>query len=154
MKTTLRLLLFGFLFFAMVPVLQAQYGPTYGATGRRRSIAPQAQEPQQKPEPMTAEQMVDAEMPNIVEAIDLSDFEQAILRSILTKYVQQRIEVQILNLDPVKAREAYENIHLKQDEEFKASLPEDKYEALVKYQENGGKKVKSKKKRKKKNKPE
>jgi hypothetical protein len=135
----------------MVPVLQAQYNRNYGATGRRR-LAPQSQEPQKKAEPMTADEMVAAEMPNITKALALNDFEQAVLKAILTNFVQQRIEVQILNLGPEKSREAYENINRKQDEELKASLPADKYEALVEYQQNGGKKVKSKKKKKKKNK--
>jgi len=134
-----------------VPVVQAQYNQPYGASGRRR-MAPQTQEPQKKPEPLTADEMVDAQMPRITEALALNDFEQAVLKSILTKYVQQRIEVQILNLGPEKTREAFEKINLNQDEELKASLPEDKYDALIEYQKNGGKKVKSRKKKKKKNK--
>jgi hypothetical protein len=151
MKVIRTYLTFIILFFGMIPVLQAQYS-TYGSTGRRRPIAPQSQEPREKPEPMTADEMVAAEMPNITEALALNDFEQAVLKAILTKYVQQRIEVQILNLGPEKTHEAYENINRKQDDEFKASLPADKYEALVEYQQNGGKKVKSKRKKKKKNK--
>jgi len=151
MKSILNTLVFVILFLGVVPDIQAQYNRTYGATGRRRSIAPQSQEPREKAAPMTADEMVAAEMPNITEAISLNDFEQAVLTAILTKYVQQRIEVQILNLSPEKTREAYENINRKQDEELKASLPEEKYDALVEYQQNGGKKVKSKKRKKKKN---
>ncbi len=128
--------------------MEAQYN---GAMGRRR-IVPQSQEPQKKPEPMTADEIVAAEMPKITEALSLNDFEQAILKSILTKYVQQRVEVQILNLPPEKMREAFEKINRNQDEELKASLPQDKYDALVEYQKNGGKKVKSKKRKKKKDK--
>ncbi len=97
--------------------------------------------------------MVAAEMPNIIKVIDLNEFEQAILTTILTKYVQQRIEAQILNLGPEKTREVFENINIKQDEELKISLPEEKYNALLEYRENGGKKVKSKKKNKKKSGP-
>lgn len=149
MRPIIKTFTFLILFFGMVPVLQAQYNNTYGATGRRR-IAPQSQEPREKVEPMTADERVAAEMPNITKALSLNDFEQAVLTAILTKYVQQRIEIQILNLSPEKTHEAYENINRKQDEEFKASLPEDKYEALIEYQQNGGKKVKSKKKKKKK----
>ncbi|MBT8280624.1 MAG: hypothetical protein KJO16_03530 [Muriicola sp.] len=122
-----------------------------GAMGRRR-ITPQTQTPPEKAEPMTAEELVEAEMPKLLESIEFSEFEQAILKSILTKYVQQRIEIQILKLSPEKTREAYEQINLSQDEELKASLPEDKYEALKAYRERGGKKAKSKKRKKKKNK--
>ena len=151
MRNIIKTFAFFILFFGMVPVLQAQYNNPYGVNSRRR-IAPQAQEPREKAEPMTADELVAAEMPKLTKALSLSDFEQAVLTAILTKYVQQRIEVQILNLSPEKTLEAYENINQKQDEEFKASLPQDKYEALVEYQQNGGKKVKPKKKKKKKNK--
>lgn len=137
----------------MTPVLQAQYSSTYGANGRTRRLAPQTQEPREKAEPMTADQMVATEMPKLAEAIDLNEFEQAIVTAILTKYVQQRIEAQILNLGPEKTREVFENILRKQDEELKVSLPEEKYKAFVEYQENGGKKVKAKKKKKKKSEP-
>ncbi|NER11148.1 hypothetical protein SAMN06265375_104136 [Muriicola jejuensis] len=142
-------ILFSIIF--LIPSLEAQIDPRYGNMGRRR-ITPQTQQAPEKAEPMTAEEMVEAEMPKIQEAIELSDFEEAVLRSILTKYVQQRIEVQILNLGPDKTREAFEDINIKQDEELKASLPEDKYLALKEYRENGGKKPKEKKKKKKKNK--
>jgi hypothetical protein len=148
MRKITKVFAFFILFVGTIPVLQAQYGSPYGATGRRR-IVPQTQEPREKAEPMTADEMVAAEMPKLTKALSLTDFEQAVITTILTKYVQQRIEVQILNLSPEKTLEAYEKINLNQDEEFKASLPEDKYEALVEYQKNGGKKVKSKKKKKK-----
>jgi len=134
-------------FFAATFYAEAQYG----AMGRRR-IAPQTQDKPEPAEPMTAEELVEAEMPKLLEAIEFSDFEQAILKSILTKYVQQRIEIQILKLEPEKSREAYEQINLKQDEELKASLPADKFEALKEYRENRGKKSKSKKRKKKKSK--
>ncbi len=148
-KHHLLTLLFCFVF--MIPSLEAQIDQRYGAMGRRR-LTPQAQQAPEKPKPMTAEEMVDAEMPKITEAVELTDFEQAILRSILTKYVQQRIEVQILDLGPDKTREAFEAINANQDAELKASLPEDRYNALKEYRENGGKKPKEKKKKKKKNK--
>ncbi len=154
-RTTMRTIFKTFaliiLFFGMTPVLNAQYNQYQRNTGRRRTI-PQAQEPVKKAEPLTADEMVAVQMPKITEALSLNDFEQAVLTSILTKYVQQRIELQILNLSPEKTREARENIDRKQDEEFKASLPEEKYDALIEYQQNGGKKVKSKKRKKKKNK--
>jgi hypothetical protein len=98
---------------------------------------------------LTAEEMVANEMPKITEAIGLNDFEQAVVSSILTKYVQQRIELQILDLGPEKTREAYEIMRTKQEEELKAGLPEEKYNALLDYQENGFKKAKKKKKKKK-----
>ncbi|QBA64296.1 hypothetical protein [Muriicola soli] len=138
--TLLILFLLGISFYAEAQV---------GAMGRRR-IVPQTQTAPAKTEPMTAEELVEAEMPKLLESIDFSEFEQAILKSILTKYVQQRIEIQILQLSPEKTREAYEQINLSQDEELKASLPEDKYEALKAYRERGGKKAKTKKRKKKK----
>ncbi len=130
---------------------EAQVDPRFRSMGRR-NLAPQAQEPPEKAKPQTAEEIVEAEMPNILKAVEFSDFEQAVLRSILTKYVQQRIEIQILNLGPEKTREAFETINLNQDEELKASLPEEKYNALKEYRESGGKKPKEKKRKKKKNK--
>ncbi|NNE01522.1 MAG: hypothetical protein HKN52_00020 [Eudoraea sp.] len=135
-----------------IPVLQAQYGPTYGAMGRRQSVVPQSQEPRQKAEPLTADQIVANEMPKITEALELNDFEQAVVSSILTKYVQQRIELQILGLEPEKMKEATDLIRTRQNEELKAGLPEDKYKALQELQENGFKKKKTKKKKKKKDK--
>ncbi|MBT8307852.1 MAG: hypothetical protein KJN85_13005, partial [Maribacter sp.] len=84
--------------------LQAQYG--YGSgygyggygygrgsgLGRGRSAIPQAQTPQKEPENLTADEIVDNEMPAIAEAIELNEFETAVLSSILKKYVQERIE--------------------------------------------------------------
>lgn len=151
MKKALHFILFFFVLLLAMPELEAQY--RYGANGRRRSVVPQTQtEPQKKADPLTAEEMVANEMPKITEAIGLNDFEQAVVSSILTKYVQQRIELQILDLGPEKTREAYENMRIKQEEELKAGLPEEKFNALLDYQENGFKKVKKKKKRKKKDK--
>jgi hypothetical protein len=138
-------------FLGVSTALEAQVNPRYQSMGRG-TMASQAQIPQEKEQPKTAEELVEAEMPKINEVVEFSDFEQAILRSILTKYVQQRIEVQILNLGPEKTREAYEIIHRNQEEELKASLPEEKYNALKSYFENGGKKPKDKKRKKKKNK--
>lgn len=147
MRTNQHHILLILFFFVATFYAEAQYG----TMGRRR-IAPQTQDKPEPAEPMTAEEMVEAEMPKLLEVIDFSEFEQAILKSILTKYVQQRIEIQILKLEPEKTREAYEQINLKQDEELKASLPADKFEALKEYRENRGKKSKSKKRKKKKNK--
>ncbi len=152
MRTKHHFFIFLFSALFLIPSLEAQVDQRYGAMGRRR-LAPQTQAaPPEKAENLTAAEMVDAEMPKIREAIEFSEFEAAVLRSILTKYVQQRIEVQILNLGPEKTREAFETINLNQEEELKASLPEEKYNALKEYRDNGGKRLKEKKRKKKKNK--
>ena len=145
--------------------LQAQYGYGgggygYGTRGsgygRGRSGIPQAQEPQKEPENLTAEEIVDNEMPAIAEALELNEFETAVLSSVLKKYVQERIEMQILKLTPDKMREKMEKITERQDEELKAGLPMEKYEAFVELQKKGvaktNKEKKKKEKRKKKNK--
>lgn len=140
--------------------LQAQYGGYGGyggygyggygyGYGRRNSI-PQVQHEPEEPEPMTAEQIVDAEMPNITEALDLNAFEAAVLSSTLKKYVQKRIELQILQLEPDQMRESMEKITMAQDAELKAGLPPEKYEAFVEMQKNGVKKTQKEKKKKKK----
>ena len=149
--------------------LQAQYGYGgggygYGGRGRGsgygrgRSSIPQAQEPQKEPENLTAEEIVDNEMPAITRALELNEFETAVLSSVLKKYVQERIEMQILKLTPDKMREKMEKITERQDEELKAGLPMEKYEAFVELQKNGvaktnkEKKKKDKRQKKKKNK--
>ena len=158
----------GIRFFLILSVLlgsseiYAQYGYGGGGYGGRgnygygsqRSSIPQAQETQKEPEPKTAEQLVDSEMPRISEALALNDFEQAVLSSVLKKYVQERIEAQILKLPPEKMLEVYENITKRQDEELKAGLPLEKYEAFVAMQKEGVAKTlkKSKKKTKEKRK--
>ena len=125
--------------------LQAQYGyggggygyGGRGTYGRGRSSIPQAQEPQKEPENLTAEEIVDKEMPAIAGALELNEFETAVLSSVLKKYVQERIEMQILKLSPDKMREKMEEITARQDEELKAGLPLEKYEAFVELQKNG-----------------
>ena len=127
------------------------YGRGGYGYGRQRSSIPQAQETPKEPEPKTAEQLVDDEMPSITKALELNDFEQAVLSSVLKKYVQERIEAQILKLPPEKMREVYENITKRQDEELKAGLPLEKYEAFVALQKEGvAKTLKKKKKQKRK----
>ncbi|MFH6604095.1 hypothetical protein ACEZ3G_11450 [Maribacter algicola] len=129
------------------------YGSGYGyGYGRQRSAIPQVQENQKEPEPMTADQIVDAEMPGIAETLELNDFETAVLSSILKKYVQQRIEMQILKLDADQMRAGMEKITKLQDEELKAGLPLEKYEAFVEMQKNGLQKAKKEKKKEKKRK--
>ena len=154
MRSLQRILFFLTFSLCAVTIVEAQADPRFRSMSRR-TMASQAQQqqPLEKDQPKTAEELVEAEMPKILEAVDFSEFEQAILRSVLTKYVQQRIEAQILNLGPEKTREVYESINRNQDEELKASLPEEKYNALQAYLERGGKKQKDKdKKKKKKNK--
>ena len=126
------------------------YGGRGGGYGRGRSAIPQAQEIQKEPENLTAEEIVDNEMPSITAALELNEFETAVLSSVLKKYVQERIEMQILKLTPDKMREKMENITERQDEELKAGLPIEKYEAFVELQKNGVAKTNKEKKKKEK----
>ncbi len=129
------------------------YGRGGYGYGRQRSTIPQAQETPKEPEPKTAEQLVDDEMPSITEALELNGFEQAVLSSVLKRYVQERIEAQILQLPPEKMREVYDNITKRQDEELKAGLPLEKYEAFVALQKEGVAKTLKKKKKETRKKP-
>lgn len=134
---------------------QYGYGSGYGYGYGRHSAIPRAQEPVKEPEPLTAEQIVDNEMPMIAEALDLNDFEVAVLSSTLKKYVQQRIEMQILKLNNEQIIAGMERITAEQDKELKAGLPPEKYEAFVAMQKDGlhktQKKLKKEKKKKSKN---
>jgi len=153
MKTNKLFFLSILLSILTVPVVEAQYGYGYGnrnAYGRQRSAVPQADHTPKKEDPLTAEEIVAREMPKLSEALELNEFENAVVSSILTKYVKQSIELQLLKLDADKTREAMENIRLNQKEELMAGLPEDKYNALVAIQQEGYKKSKKKKKKKKK----
>ena len=158
MKTNIKYFIALFTILLMGSELQAQYGYGYGGRGgygygRQRSAIPQAQETQKEPEPKTAEQLVDGEMPGIAEALKLDAFETAIMSSVLKKYVQERIEARILELPPEKMREVYEKITARQDEELRAGLPLEKYEAFVKMQKEGvAKTIKNQKKEEKKKK--
>lgn len=133
---------------------QYGYGSPYGyggMYGRGRSYVPQAGpvESDKKETPPTAEEIVESQMPSITEALELDPFEAAIVKTSLTQSVQQRIELSILELEPLKMKEEIEKIQKRQDEELKAGLPAEKYEAYVELQNN---QFKVKKKRKKKNK--
>lgn len=133
------------------PVLQAQYG--YGnrnRNGRQRNAIPQAQESPKKEEPLTAEQIVSVEMPNISEQLNLNEFEKAVVSTTLVKYLKQRMELQLLKLTPEKTREGMERIFKEQDEELKNGLPEEKFNAFIDLRKDGFKKKKGKKKKKKK----
>ena len=92
--------------------------------------------------------MVDTQMPAIAEALELNEFEKAVVSTTLIKYMKQRIEIQILQLETDKMREAYEKINLNQDAELKAGLPAEKYEAFLNLKEDGIRKTKRKKKKK------
>lgn len=137
--------------------LSAQYGYGYGSPygsryGRQQRVVPNAGPTEAKKDdtPPTAEEIVDAQMPSITEEIGLDPFEQAVVRTALLQSVQQKIELQILELEPLKMKEAFEKIDAKTKEELKAGLPEDKYNAFVELQENSFKAKKKKKKKKKK----
>ena len=87
---------------------QAQMG-RYGIYDSGRSSLPRGPEvPAKEEEPKTAEELVAAEMPKITEALELNDFEQAVVSSVLTKYTQKRIELQLLQLPKDDAMAAYE----------------------------------------------
>ncbi|NKI32125.1 hypothetical protein [Croceivirga thetidis] len=137
----------------------AQFGNPYGNPnmnrfGRGRTAIPQTQTPQKEPEPLTAEEYVDTQMPRLVETLELGPFEEAVMRTTLVKYVQKRMELQILQLEPQKMKEEFEKLGKLQNEELEAGLPPEKYEAYLKLVENPSKaereSKKSKRKRKKK----
>ncbi|MEE9365005.1 MAG: hypothetical protein V3U92_20575 [Cellulophaga sp.] len=155
MKNIKCLFITSFVLFLSITEIQAQYGNGYGNNGygrRRRSSIPATQTPQKEVKPPTAKEIVAGQMPKITELLELNAFEQAIMSTTLIKYVQQRIEIQILELTPEKTKESFEQIHKKQDAELKENLPADKYEAFVALQEDGFKRNKKKKKKKSKKK--
>lgn len=143
------------LVFSITPLL-AQYGYGRGYNGygygRQRNSIPQVEQTPEKKDPPTAQEIVDSQMPVITETLDLNEFEKAVVTSILTKYIQQRIELQILQLDADKTRETLDKIKENEDAELKSGLPEDKYEAFKQLQKDGVQKTKKKKKKAKKNK--
>ncbi|MBM1107402.1 hypothetical protein JQC67_14705 [Aurantibacter crassamenti] len=167
MKINTKFLFAAFIILLTGAELQAQYGYGNGyggggygyGYGRQRNAIPQAHSEPKAPEPKTADQIVDDEMPGITEALELNEFEAAVMSSILKKSIQKRIELQILELAPDKMREALEKITEQQTEELKSGLSEEKYEAFVELQKKGlakaqkEKKKEGKKKKKKKKKP-
>ncbi len=116
--------------------------------GRQRSAIPQTQTPPPEPEKLTAEQRVDQEMPKLIEVMGLDPFEQAIVRSVLVKSVQKRMELQILDLEQKKMMEEYGKIVKEQDEELKAGLPEEKFQIYMDMRENPSKTKRKQKKKK------
>lgn len=139
--------LIGFVSFA-----EAQYG--YGQPGnQRRSSLPRGPvQEKEEVKPKTAEEIVDMQMPRILEVIDLNPFEEAVVRSIMNKYVQQSIELRLLQLDADQTREGMEKIRRNQEAELKAGLPPAKFEAFQELREEGFYKMKKKKKKRKKGK--
>ncbi len=153
-KTFLFTSVFILIGFMGIETLSAQYGYGNrfgGRYGRQRSTVPQAQEPQKAPEPLTAEELVDERMPSITESLQLNPFEEAVVRTTLVKYVDKKLQLQILELEPEKMREEYEKLGKLQNEEMKAGLPEDKYQAYLELEKNRfkAKKKKGRKKKKK-----
>ena len=148
-----------FLLFVMILVavpVQAQvgYGNPYGSPYGRQQRSSLPQGPEYNPEddrPRTAEEIVESQMPQIKEAIELNPFEEAVVRRILEKSVQKRIELQILGLDADKTKESLEKIKREQDEELEQSLSPEKFEAFMALYDTGkkGRKAKKKKKRSK-----
>ena len=132
--------------------MEAQVRSGYPYGGRPNSIIPSANDPQPEAKPLTAEEIVEKRMPKITEAANLNGFEQAVVSAVLNKYVQQAIELKILELDPNTTKEKVDEIRKNQDAELKAGLPEEKYEIVADLLENGSNKLKKKKKKKKKNK--
>lgn len=149
MKSTNSLLLIT-LFLLFGNYLNAQVGMG-NRFGRQRTAIPQSPTPPKEPEKLTAKEYVDKEMPEIKELMELDPFEEAVVRSILEKYVQKRMELQILQLEPKKMKEEYEKIREMQNAELKAGLPEEKFQTYLELLENRSK-VKRKQKKKKKNK--
>ncbi|WP_276166571.1 hypothetical protein [Zobellia alginiliquefaciens] len=163
MKNNIPYVILFFVLLLTSPELMAQYGyggggygygggGYGGGYGRQRSAIPQVQDTPKEPEPKTAEQIVNDEMPNIAAVLELNEFESAVMSSVLKKYLQKRIEMQILQLTPEQMREGMEKITKAQDEELKAGLPIEKYDAFVEMQKKGMQKTKKEKKREKKRK--
>ncbi|WP_411030914.1 hypothetical protein [Spongiimicrobium sp. 3-5] len=159
MKVSIQFVLTLFVFILCAPELQAQYqnGRRYGngygnGYGRRSSTLPRVQSPPQEAKPLTAEEVLDQQMPKITETLELNDFEQAVVSTTLLKYFKERQQLQLLSLEPEKAREGYEAILKKENDELKAGLPEEKYQAYLDLKEEGFNKANRKKKKKKKKK--
>ena len=132
--------------------VEAQYRNGYPGYGRQNSIIPRSNDPKPEAKPLTAEEMVEKQMPNISQAAGLNEFEQAVVSSILTKYVQKAIELQILGLDENTTKEQLQQIKKDQEAELKAGLPDEKFNIIKEIQEEGFRKVKSRQKKKKKKK--
>ena len=152
MKARIQIILaFAFLLLGS-SIAEAQYRNGYPYYGRPNSIIPRSNDEKAEPKALTASEMVANEMPKISEAADLNEFEEAVVTSILTKYVQQTIELRLLELETNKTRENLQKIKANQDAELKAGLPEEKYMVIKEIQEKGLNKVSNQKKKDKKKK--
>ncbi len=144
--TALLLLLLG------TQIITAQFRNNNRFGRQQRTAIPQAQTPPPEPEAKTADELVDEQMPKITETLELDPFEEAVVRATLVKYVQKRLELQILKLEPKKMKEEYDKLAELQKEELRAGLPEDKYLAYIDLEERRFQGKRKKKKKKKKNK--
>ena len=156
MKYNLNLVLFCLIAILSSTAIEAQYRQGnrmgYPYNGRPNSIIPRANDEKPEAKPLTAEEIVKEELPKIVEAANLNAFEEAVVGSILTKYLKQTIELRLLELEPRDTKEKLEKIREAQNAELKAGLPEEKYDLVMEIQEKGANKVKSQQKKKKKKK--
>ena len=150
MKAAFHILALCFCLFLALPV-EAQYGYNPHGYGRRSAV-PNSPTPQKKQEPLTAEEIVDLQMDRLTEDLGLDDFEQAVVRTMMVKYVKKRLELQILQLDPRETRESLEKLQLEQDAEFKENLSPEKFDIYMSLREKNGKKKKKRKKKKEKDK--
>ena len=145
-----------FLFLAFIIVLGKELNAQFmnqNRFGRQRSAIPQGPTAaDQEPEKLTAEQYVDQEMPKFIETMSLDPFEEAVVRSILVKSVQKRMELQILKLNAQKMQEEFQKTIKAQDAELKASLPAEKFQIYMEMRENPTKAKRKQKKKKKKSK--
>lgn len=146
MKSAFHILLFGACVLLTAPV-QAQWGNPYGYG--RRSAVPNTPTPQKKQEPPTAEEIVDLQMDRLTEDLGLDVFEQAVVKTIMVKYVKKRLDLQHQQLDAREVREVLDDLQQQQDNEFKTSLSPEKYEKYMSLRESNSKKKKRKKKKKK-----
>ncbi len=144
--TALLLLLLG------TQIIAAQFRNNNRFGRQQRTAIPQAQTPPPEPEAKTADELVDEQMPKITETLELDPFEEAVVRATLVKYVQKRLELQILKLEPKKMKEEYDKLAELQKEELRGGLPEDKYLAYIDLEERRFQGKRKKKKKKKKNK--
>jgi len=153
MKIILRTFVVLSIFFVSVDV-QSQF-MNQNRFGRQRGAIPQGPTAaQQEPEKLTAEDYVEEQMPRLIEVMELDPFEQAVVRSILVKSVQKRMELQIMKLEPNKMKEEFKKALKAQDEELEASLPPEKYKIYMEMRENPSKAKRKQKKKKRKNKSE
>lgn len=124
-------------------------GNPFGNPLRQMNQMPTRTEEQK---PLTAEEIVELSMNNIKETIELSAFDDAVLRAIMLEATRKRIELQILNLEANALKTNLNEIEQAEDLRLKNELPEVIYlqlQALKEKGKSGG--IEKKKKKKKKN---